>query len=783
MKMLKYGMIGAAAMLCAATAFAVPAKPGLRTYTQPDGTKISLQLVGDEFYHTLVTPDGVAMNRDTDGFYRPISQEVVNSRRAAAKQRRTAPRKISQVPSSGSPKVPVLLVEYSDYKFKDADPLETFRNFFDNGPKSAYQYYVDQSKGKYTPQFDVYGPITLSGTRATYGGNTYSGNDRGVGAMVGQACQGLDSKIDFSKYDNDGDGECDVIIVIYAGDGEASSYDPDCENAIWPCQWSLSSSDFRKSLTLDNTKVDKFAVFNELNGSDLSKIDGIGTFCHEFSHCLDLPDFYDTNYGPHFGMANWSLLDYGCYNDDGYTPVGYTAYEKSFFGWIDLEEVKENTFYTLPVFGKEGIEDRALKVTNSKDPNEYYVIENRARQGWDKFMPAEGLLITHVTYSAAAWNGNYVNDYDLQRMTPVPADNSLKLNTKSSYGQIYYEVDEQDLLGDLWPWGKVNELTDTSTPAAKVNTGGLMGKPITEITRNDDGTISLWVMKSPLAPVAAPIVNNHEIHNSTDITLNWTPGDDNDVTYTVEIFEHQDAELVYDVDFTSATLNWAINGYTVVEDNALRFGSNKNTGAATSPVFNTGNFDKVTFNFTAKSYNSDATEVTISLLNKQGTEICKNTVALTGQYADYSVTLPAEAGEDVKVCIATTSNKKRFYLTKGQVWLGQVASAGVKGMRAAEQTSRTLTGLTGNSVRIDGLKAGGTFDYRMRAVPTDPTSFDASQWTEPVTVTLSGTSAIEISTATSDREVQWFDLQGRKIAKPSAPGIYLNSERRKVVIR
>lgn len=64
--------------------------------------------------------------------------------------------------------------------------------------------------------------------------------------------------------------------------------------------------------------------------SGAPKVEGIGTFCHEFSHCLGLPDFYDTNYNGHFGMASWSLMDSGSYNDDGYTPIGYSAYEKEF---------------------------------------------------------------------------------------------------------------------------------------------------------------------------------------------------------------------------------------------------------------------------------------------------------------------------------------------------------------------------------------------------------------------------------------------------------------------
>ena len=440
MKINRLIVCGVALTLCLVAA-AIPAKRGVRTFRQADGTTISLRLVGDEFSHSYLTSDGLAVSRQSDGNFHYLGvqgmspvvahdatarsaaevsylranaadfgvAEVLKARRAASARkapgRRVAPAADErQVPCIGSPRIPVILVQYRDYKFKDNDPKNTFTEFFSQGDVSAYQYFSDQSNGMFTPQFDVYGPYDLSGNRRVYGGNDENGDDKGVGLMVAEGCLGLDNNIDFSQYDNNGDGECDVVIVLYAGDGEASSYADDCEYAVWPCQWSLSSSDYGKELNLDGTIVNKFAVFNELNGSDLSRIDGIGTFCHEFSHCLDLPDFYDTQYGPHFGMGDWSLMDGGSYNNDGYTPIGYSAYEKAFMGWIELEEAGENSFYTLPAMNQLSADtDKAVRITNAADPDEFYVLENRARRGWDAYMPAEGMLITHITYSAMAW--------------------------------------------------------------------------------------------------------------------------------------------------------------------------------------------------------------------------------------------------------------------------------------------------------------------------------------------------------------------------------------------
>jgi M6 family metalloprotease-like protein len=795
------------------SAAAVPAKKGLKTFTQADGTVISLTLVGDENFHSYVTSDGLPVRKGDDGnfYYRtansvsnvvahnsdirtatelsfikanfddlnvPAVAKVARKNSSARKAPQRSIRRASQVPSTGSPKIPVILVQYSDYKFKDSDPNATFVNFFTSGSKSAYQYFVDQSNGKYTPQFDVYGPVTLSGKRKTYGGNDYWGNDVGVGKMVAEACTSSNSDIDFSKYDNDGDGECDVVIILYAGDGEASSYDSDAENSIWPCQWELSDSDYGKSLTLDNTKVDKFGVFNELYGFDFSQIDGIGTFCHEFSHCLDLPDFYDTKYGPHFGMGPWSLLDYGCYNDEGYTPVGYSAYEKAFMGWIDLEEGTENTYYTLPVLNQVNADtDKAVKLTNTKDANEYYILENRAQQGWDKYLPTEGMMISHITYSADAWKNNTVNDYDLQRMTIIPADNALKLDSsKGDDGETSYSFNDASLLGDLWPYGNATELTDSSTPAAKVNTGSYMSKPVTEIKRNSDGSISFWLMKNPLPAVATPINISHQIESETSATISWSAVEDVDVTYTVEVSKHKDVtyELVSSNDFNNSN-SWTKDG-SVNADSAgdLYIGSTKKTGAEISPSFSTGDDGIVTVIFNAKYYGNDKSSVIVSLLNASGSEIDSETIKLTDSFDDYVVVLNGVANSTAKVKFETPAQKNRVYLNTADIYIGDASDLADKAPARAASETLTFSGIKETSLLVSDLEKEETYDYRVKAVPVDSDNYAESAWSEKYQFTLHNSSAVSSIESNNNDSVDYFTIQGIKIkGAPTVPGIYI----------
>lgn len=509
-------------------AMAVPAKPGIHTVTLPDGSTLQVSLAGDEWHHSFVTVDGYTIQQADDGFFYYVTVDglsktrvnnvdqrsmdekafieanrelmtmnaLYNAKMRDGKLKGKTPRgvniKAADLPTSGSPRVPVLLVQYTDKSMSNTKAQ--FEAHYKTNSKSVYQYFVDQSFGSYTPQYDIYGIYTLPSTRATYGGNNSNGDDKGVAKMVGDAISRAGNNINWAQYDNDGDGYVDACIVVYAGPGEASGAN---SNTIWPCQWYLSAGgqngDGSGAVTRNGVTIDKFAVFCETRGSsdNGTTLDGIGTFCHEFSHCLGLPDFYCTDYSNHFGMGDWSLLCQGCNNDDGDTPCSYTAYERNFMGWMNLSTPEENTTYTIPTVDAGG---QAFKIT-SNNANEYYIVENIQKTGWNQYARSSGLMVTHVNYNATRWNNNTLNNYDAQGMTIIPADNSLLMNYYSGYG--YYVV-ESDEAGDLYPYNGNNELTSTSTPAATLyNSSANLDKPITGITKNSGGTVSFTYMAAP----------------------------------------------------------------------------------------------------------------------------------------------------------------------------------------------------------------------------------------------------------------------------------------------
>lgn len=422
----------------------------------------------------------------------------------------------------------VILAEFSDKKFKAANDREKYNNIlntigYDEGKfiGSVTDYFRDQSSGLFNMVFDVVGPYTLKHGYKYYGENDSDGNDLRPQEMVTEMCMAADAEVNFADYDWDGDGFVDEVFVVYAGKGEANG---GSVNTIWPHMWSIREATGTYVL-LDGVQIDIYACSNELDSS--GNINGIGTFCHEFSHCLGLPDFYDVYYKGSFGMSDFDLMSGGSYNGSGFCPAGYTAYEKMVCGWQDpivLSDKDVEVEHLLPLseYGDSYI------IYNEGHPDEFYMIENRQKTKWDASLPSAGLMITHVDYDEEIWANNIPNSIltlreaidegltcgnDHQRMTIFHADN----DDDSRYWRATTGYYTKTTLGtDLYPYLLRDSLTATSTPAAtlyNVNLEGtkLMRGAILDITQNDDLTMG-FRYRAPL-PVHDAI---RDISNDSD---------------------------------------------------------------------------------------------------------------------------------------------------------------------------------------------------------------------------------------------------------------------------
>jgi len=481
--------------LYALTVSAVPAKRERCTLVLADGRSIVATAMGDELVHYYLTDDGKYLQSSSDGIAHFVEPEILHRKRqekVAKKQTFRASKQAARprkAPGSmtGSKRGLVILVDFPDtpFLFTDADFQRLFNeeNYNDDiNFGSVHDYFLGASYGQFDFSFDIVGPITMDNDLSYYGKNNSNGDDQYPATMVAEAVQKVDSDVDFSQYDWNGDGEVEQIFFVHSGYDEAQN--TGTKYYIWSHAWTLTEAreegDGDGPVTLDGVVIDSYATSAELHGRTGTKVlTGIGTACHEFSHCFGLPDFYDT-VGNSFGLNSWSLMDYGCYNGDGGIPAGFTSYERWFCGWLEPTElISPQEVNDMPALTSEPV---CYLLRNSGKSDEYYLLENRQQEGWDGDIAWHGMLVLHVDYDETAWKENTVNTVrNHQRMTIVPADNTLFAFSLS---------------GDTWPGksGKT-ELSDNSTPSWGLfneNADGqkLMNHSITEISESEDGLIS-----------------------------------------------------------------------------------------------------------------------------------------------------------------------------------------------------------------------------------------------------------------------------------------------------
>lgn len=510
------------------TAHAVPAKKGVwRMVTLADGTQKRVELRGDEFCSYWVDAEGICYNIDS-GSKRYVKVDAKNLQlrgsllrakanqdrieRMAKSRRMTVKKSLGQTNGSyfGKKKGLIILVQYKDKKFKFGHNQKMYNRIANETGYanslgfvgSVKDYFLAQSNGQFELDFDVVGPYTLNHEYAYYGAPSGSSTDVRPSDMVYDACRLADPDVNFTDYDWDGDGYVEQVYVLFAGLGQAAGGD---ENTIWPHESKLQYGNNGSYVSKDNNVVvNTYACGPELTlqytpVSYRERVDGIGTLCHEFSHCLGYPDLYDTKNGVNFGMGDFDLMCSGSYNGESFCPPNYSAYEKWFAGWITPTVLDKPT----SVKGMQAQDvkyGQAFVVYNDNNKNEYYLIENRQQNVgiWDNQLPASGMMITHVDYDENVWGWNNVNsivnysnqygseyaylDNDHQRLTIFHADNEEGTSVNSQ-------------TGDLYPYKDNNSLTDTSSPSAIIYQGGsTMGKPITNITQNEDGSIDFDFM-------------------------------------------------------------------------------------------------------------------------------------------------------------------------------------------------------------------------------------------------------------------------------------------------
>lgn len=676
------------ALLCLVlSVWAVPAKRGVWcSLSLVDGTEVKAQLVGDEFLHYFVSEDGTKYVQDeSTGLYRKMTDEVTAQRRAAVRraqaqgrQKRMLRKAQASNAFQGTKKGLIILVQFTDSKFKSGHDLALYKrianevNYSDNNFRGSIKdYFKAQSHGLFELDFDVAGICQLQHPYAYYGKNNSQEEDVKPDEMVAEACLWAHEQgIDFSKYDWDGDGEVDQVFVLYAGHGEASYKDP---NTIWPHMYKLSASDYGKTLSLDGVTVDTYACSSELNGD--GNLDGIGTFCHEFSHCMGFPDLYDTSYAGWFGMGDFDLMCSGSYNGDSKCPAGYSAYEKAECGWLTLKDMtnieQETSIVGVQPMSADG---DAYIIKNKGHEDEYYILENRQKTGWDSYLPASGLMITHVDYDADIWDWNMPNTSgkyedangntktnDHQRLTIFRAGKST-----AEYGDA----------SDLYPYGSDNSLTKTSSPAGTLyntNSDGskYMHVAITDIAIAADGTASFTLSKEEHQGGDVPVTPSGStmLYESFD-KCTGTGGNDG-------IWGGRSIGAgtpTYDNKGWTST-----QGKVYASSACVRVGTSSVNGDITTPSFTVNG--KAVLSFKAGAWNTSGDGTTLNLSVSNGTISPSSVTMKKGEWTDYNVTITANG--NVKTTFK--ASKLRFFLD--EVKVTDASTSGIREIEGSRSSS------------------------------------------------------------------------------------------------
>ena len=678
----------------ASSTFAIPVRPGMwRIITLDNGTEVRALLQGDEHLSYYEDEDGNTYTANANGTFSlaDIDQLVASTKERLASIRKKAslraPQKIGSFNQNytGKKRCLILLAQFTDVKFAQQHDNafyqrvaneEGFTN--DEGFRgSVRDYFLAQSNGLFELNFDIAGPYTMPKASTYYGQQVGANNDAHPAEMVATVCQmAYNDGVDFSKYDWEGDGSVDMVFVIYAGYGQATSQNrPD---VIWPHQSALDYSGL--GLDLNGKHISVYACSNEIDEiNDTSKphVQGIGAICHEFSHCLGYPDLYDTGTGTRFGMGHWDLMSSGSYNGDTFRPAGYTSYEKWMAGWITPTELSNTDVQVnnLKAISENG---GAYIIYNQRNRNEYYLLENRQLTGWDDNLPGNGLQITHVDYDSQAWTYNTVNSGDHQRLTIFHADNTAGSANEST---------------DLYPCRNNNSLTNNTTPAASLfntNTDGslYMNHGVTNITRNADGTVSFKY--EAVSKTQEPEQKEEVVLHETFAGCNGEGGNGNGALF---------GGMVGMGTFASDIAGWTSNANMYGGKNCAKIGRpSDKTVTVTSPAFTMSRKGKVTVEVAPWASNAqtltlsagDTTLGTFNMTNNKwntfeadinSTGSTQLTLSSNGRLwiNEVTVTLPIETGIKDIATKQPTKTTQRIYTIGGQ-YVGSLLDTLPKGI-------------------------------------------------------------------------------------------------------
>ena len=752
---------------------AVPAWPGTTMAVQPDGTVIELSLLGDEYGHVTVDAEGQVVRQDSLGYWRSAAvtpRSALESRRSRVRARSREVQRTS-FPRTGRVRALVVLVDFPDVPFVTPDVHREFSEMlnlegFDRREHigSAADYFRAQSRGLFDPSFDVYGPVRASHDATYYGENDANGDDMRAHELAMEICRKLDDEIDFSEYDLDGDGRIDNVYFFYAGYGE--NFAGNKASWIWPHAAHIDELGVPESeRTYDGKILNSYGCCAELYGSTGRDVAAIGTFCHEFGHILGLPDTYDVNYsvdGSGYHPDAWDIMASGSYlpatRNCGAVPAGYSALERWLLGWETPETIAAAQTVTLAPLQADG---RGVRISTA-NPDEFFLLENRQRTAYDRYLPSHGMLVWHVDRRPDA----YINVTLADESKTISCADAWSLDYNAVNANASHQCLEIEKAGGNdgskssedtpYPGRQLRtSITDDTSPSLRSWTGAATGRHVTAIAERD-GRITFDFMggsESRIRAVALPATAVSE----TGFTANWEACPEAVGGYIVDLYSvarHTDTEArTLDASFASLPDGWTVSGDYSYGSQGVTLGGTQ-ASVLTAPEVDLSGGGLLTI--TAALAQTTAVECVIRV----GETIVDRYIPTAG-YSDYSIELPA--GLEGRISLSV-EGRRGYAVNIREVSL--VQEADVVTLTAIPDARAEVT--TGLSHVFGGLDAGAEYAYRVSVAGY------AGSASEAVYVNTSGTGGVgDISYEDSeDDDSVYYTPDGRRTSA-EAPGIYI----------
>jgi len=441
--------------------FAIPATNMPIKLTQTNGIEFDAHIRGDEWNNWYETTNGFTIARDSKNNWKYVGAvddkgyiltsndaHLPNPNQSLRKHIQPIPRITPPNHGEENPinlsqlnreefEIPLLLIDYPN--MEHSYPQSNFEDLMNQeeyvgsqGATGSFRdLYIENSYGQFMPHSTILGWFTAAEDYQTYGDGAPNGYQM-VKQMIGQAIDDAESMgVDWTMYDNDGDGYVDALNVLHAGQGAEEGN----SNYIWSHKWNLGS----QARYYDGVVINNYTINPEKqaagNGANPGMVH-IGVLSHEFGHALGLPDLYDTDYTSS-GIGSWGLMSGGSWGGNGsspWYPAHFCAWSKVHLGWVDPIIVTEGTLtIDLP-----NVEENPIiyKMFGTGSGSEYFLFENRQAIGFDQTIKNTGLLIWHIDDAVGGNSNEWHRRVDLEQ-----ADGLFQLNYGSNSGDA----------ADVWP--------------------------------------------------------------------------------------------------------------------------------------------------------------------------------------------------------------------------------------------------------------------------------------------------------------------------------------------